>query len=70
MRVARISWEHTGHSWDILHKAKGDDLGQVHSDQNVLEMIRRGRPVLVIRGKESQSSSRDHQAPTKIRWFL
>jgi hypothetical protein len=30
---------------DILHQAKGDHLGRVHSDQMVLETIRRGRLV-------------------------
>jgi hypothetical protein len=42
------------HSRDILCKAKGDHLGQVHSDQMVLEMIRRERLVLFFRGLESQ----------------
>jgi hypothetical protein len=48
MRVARISWGPTGHSRDILHKAKGDHIDRVHSDQKVLEMIRQGRLILVI----------------------
>jgi hypothetical protein len=34
------------HSMDILRKAKGDCLDLVHSDQKVLETIRRGRLVL------------------------
>ncbi len=45
----------TGCSRDILHKAKGDYLDRVHTDQKVLEVIRRGRLVLVIRGQESQN---------------
>ncbi len=32
-------------SKDILHQAKGDHLGRVHSDQMILEMIRQGRLV-------------------------
>jgi hypothetical protein len=32
-------------SGDILHQAKEDHLDQAHSDQMVLEMIRRGRLV-------------------------
>jgi hypothetical protein len=36
-------------SKDILLQAKGDHLGQVHSDQMVLEMIRRGRLVRLSR---------------------
>ncbi len=32
-------------SRDILHKAKGDHLDRVHSDEKVLKMIRRGRLV-------------------------
>jgi hypothetical protein len=43
------------HSRDILQKAKGDLLDQVHSDQMVLKMIRQGRLVLVIGDKESQN---------------
>jgi hypothetical protein len=35
---------------------------QVHSDQKVLKIIRRGRLVLVIGGQESQTSSSDNQA--------
>ncbi len=35
----------TMHSRDILLQDKGDHLGQVHSDQMVLEMIRCGRLV-------------------------
>jgi hypothetical protein len=31
------------HSRDILCKAKGDHIDQVHSDQKVLEMIRQGK---------------------------
>ncbi len=38
-------------------------LDGVHSDLKVLEMIRWGMLILVIRGQESQTpSSRDHQA--------
>ncbi len=32
-------------SGDILLQARGDHLGQIHSDQMVIEMIRRGRLV-------------------------
>jgi hypothetical protein len=40
-KIAGIDWgSPTGHSWDILHKAKGDHLDRVHSDKKVLEMIR------------------------------
>jgi hypothetical protein len=45
MRVAGILWVPTMHSRDILLQAKGDHLDRVHSDQMVLEMIRRGRLV-------------------------
>jgi hypothetical protein len=45
MRVAGILWVPTMPSRDILLQAKGDHLGRVHSDQMVLEMIRRGRQV-------------------------
>ncbi len=38
-----------------IDKAKGDHLDRVHSDQMVPEMIRWGRMVLVISGKESQN---------------
>jgi hypothetical protein len=63
MRVAGINQGLTGHSKDILRKATGDHLDQVHSDQKVLEMIRRGRLVLVIRGQESQNLVKeDYQA--------
>jgi hypothetical protein len=41
------------HSSDILSKAKGSHLVQVHSDQMDVEMIRRGRLVFVIGGQES-----------------
>jgi hypothetical protein len=43
----------TEHSRDILRKAKGDHLDRVLSDQ-VLEIIKQGKLVLVIRGQESQ----------------
>ncbi len=42
MRVAGILHVPTMHSRDILLQATGDLLDQVHSDQMVLEMIRRG----------------------------
>jgi hypothetical protein len=45
MRVAGILLVPTMHSRDILLQAKGDHLDRVHSDQMVLEMIRRGRLV-------------------------
>jgi hypothetical protein len=41
MRVVGILRVPTMCSKDILLQAKGDHLGQVHSDQIVLEMIRR-----------------------------
>jgi hypothetical protein len=40
----------------------GDHLDRIHSDQNVLEVIRRGRLFLLIGGQGSQTSLRDHQA--------
>ncbi len=40
----------TGCSRDILHKAKGDPVGRVHSDQKVLKVIRRGRLIFLIEG--------------------
>jgi hypothetical protein len=43
MRVAGISWGPTGCPRDILRNAKADHLDGVHSDQKVLERIRRGR---------------------------
>jgi hypothetical protein len=43
MSVAGILRVPTMHPRDILLKAKGDHLDQVHSDQMVLVMIRRGR---------------------------
>ncbi len=46
----------------MLRKAKGDHLDGVHLDQKVLEVIKHGRLVLVIRGQESRTSSWDHQA--------
>jgi hypothetical protein len=46
----------------ILRKAKGDHLDRVFSGQKVLEMIRRGRLILVIGDQDSQASSWDHQA--------
>jgi hypothetical protein len=55
MRVARISWGHTGSSRVIFRKAKGHHLDRVHSDQKLLKIIRQGRLVLVIGGKESQN---------------
>jgi hypothetical protein len=45
MTAARILWVLTMRSREILHHAKGDHLDRVHSDQMVLEMIRRGRLV-------------------------
>jgi hypothetical protein len=45
-----------------LRKAKGNHLDQVYSDQKVLQVISGGRLVLVIRGQDSQTSSRDRQA--------
>jgi hypothetical protein len=45
VRVARILWVPTMRSRDILLQATGDHLRQVHSDQMVLKMIRRGRLV-------------------------
>ncbi len=45
----------TGHSRDKLHKAKGDHLDQVYSDQKVLKVIRWGKLDLLIGGQESQN---------------
>jgi hypothetical protein len=45
----------TLYSKDILHKANGNHLDRVHSDQMVFEMIRQGMLVLFIGGQESQS---------------
>ncbi len=48
IRIARIS---RGTYWalkGILRKAMGVYLDQVHSDQKVLDVIRRGRLVLVV----------------------
>ncbi len=42
MRVAGILQDRTMHSRVALWQAKEDYLDQVHSDQMVLEMIRRG----------------------------
>ncbi len=63
----------TMHSRDIKRKAKVDHLDQVHSDQMVLEMIRRGRLVLFIVGQESQknNSKRTFRPEfTQIRWLV
>jgi hypothetical protein len=61
MRTARKKRGLTGRSRCTLHKVKGDHLDSVQSDQNVLEMIRRGRLVLLIGGQESQLRE-GHQA--------
>ncbi len=45
MSVAGILWVPTMPSREILLQAKGDHLGQVYSDQMVLQMKRRGRLV-------------------------
>jgi hypothetical protein len=50
MRVAMLNGDPTGRSRDILHKANGDHLDRVHTDQKVLEVIGWGRLVLVIGG--------------------
>jgi hypothetical protein len=62
--------ETTIHSKDILHKATGNHLDLVKSDQMVLETIRRGRLVLSIRSQESQMSSKKtfRLESTQIRW--
>jgi hypothetical protein len=54
MRVARINGESY---WvqDILHKAKGDHHDRVQSYQKVLGVIRQGKLVLDIKGKESHN---------------
>jgi hypothetical protein len=49
MRVAMHRKGPTGRSRDILHTAKGDHLGRVHSGQKVLGKIRQGRQVLFDR---------------------
>jgi hypothetical protein len=62
MRAARINWGNpTRHSSDILHKAKGDHLDQVHSDQKVLATFRRGSWSLLSEAKSLKTSSRDHK---------
>ncbi len=62
-RVAGINWGILlGAPGTYCITPKGDHLDRVHSDQKVLEMIKRGRLVLVFCGQESQTSSRDHQA--------
>jgi hypothetical protein len=43
------------HFRNILHRAKGDHLDRVHSDQKVLEMIIRRRLVLFISSQEAQN---------------
>jgi hypothetical protein len=45
IRAAGTLWVPTMHSRDILQQAKGYHLYLVHSDQMVLEIIRRGRLV-------------------------
>ncbi len=47
-------------SRDILRKAKGDHLDRVNSDQMVLEINRQGRLVIVIRGQDAQTNSKDY----------
>ncbi len=54
-RVVGISWRPTGCSMGILHKAKGNYLDWVHSDQKALKVIRQGRLVLVIEGQASHT---------------
>jgi hypothetical protein len=54
-KVAGINWVSYYDSRDMLHKAKWDHLDRVHSDQMVLEMIRRGKLVLFMGGQESQN---------------
>jgi hypothetical protein len=69
--VAEVSWGPTRHSVDILHKAKEDHLDRIHSGQNVLKMIRHGRLVLMIGGKESKKLAHGTimLESTEIRWF-
>jgi hypothetical protein len=43
-------------------KAKGDHLDRFRSDQEVLQMIRRGKLVFVVEAKILKVSSRDHKA--------
>jgi hypothetical protein len=47
------------HSSGILHKAKGD---QLHSEQKVLEIIRKGRLVLLSEAKSLKKLKEDYQA--------
>ncbi len=42
MRVAKRLWVPTMHSRDILLQAKGNHLDRVHSEQRIIDMIRRG----------------------------
>ncbi len=54
-----------------MRKAKGDHLDRVYLDQMVLEMMRRGRLVLVIGAKSLITNSRKTISleSTQIRWF-
>jgi hypothetical protein len=54
MRVAGNRRGPTGCTRDILLTAEGDYIDQVHSGLKVIEVIRRGRLVLLIKGQESQ----------------
>ncbi len=62
MRVAGILRVPTIRSRDILLQAKGDHLDRVHSDQMVLEMIRRGR---LVRQSSSSAEAKSLKAKAK-----
>ncbi len=62
MRVAGILRFPTMRSRYILLQAKGDHLGHVHSDQIVLEMIKRGRLV-----PKSRSSAEAKSLKTRVK---
>jgi hypothetical protein len=68
------SREEVGAYWALKRHAaqsQGDHLDRVQSDQKVLEIIRRGKLVLVIRGQESQNHSKRaiRLQSTQIEWF-
>jgi hypothetical protein len=71
MRAAEIFWVPTMRSREILLQAMGDHLDRVHSDQMVLEMIRRGgwsgsavaqqRPIVSKLGLKGLSNSHSNE---------
>jgi hypothetical protein len=58
------------HSRDMLRKAKGDHLDQVHSDQKILEMIRHGEDGPCYRRPRVTNSKKTVGLESnQIRWF-